>query len=86
DGTVIAKSGAQGLFVFGMRQQGIAVALKLADGGEASQPGIICSVLEKLHVGADLSERINQHFSADLYNDAGQLIGHRESSLRLKFH
>ncbi|GGD75896.1 asparaginase [Paenibacillus nasutitermitis] len=86
DDNVIAKSGAQGVFVFALRKEGIAVALKLADGGESAWPGCSAAVLEQLHAGADVMERINNYFSAEIYNSAGQLTGRREPSLRLKFH
>ncbi|WP_177245905.1 asparaginase [Paenibacillus sp. BC26] len=83
DGNVVAKSGAQGVFVFGLRQERLAVVIKLADGGESPWPEAVCAILEQLNLGKALITRIRSQISPEIRNDAGQLVGHRESCLTL---
>ncbi|MBP3962375.1 asparaginase [Paenibacillus lignilyticus] len=83
DGNVVAKSGAQGVFVFGLRQERLAVVIKLADGGESPWPEAVCGILEQLNLGEALITRIRSQISPEIRNDAGQLVGHRESCLTL---
>ncbi|WP_219835831.1 asparaginase [Paenibacillus sp. R14(2021)] len=84
DGNVVAKSGAQGVFVFALQREGIAVAVKLADGGESAWPEAVCGILEQLDLGAELIARIRQHISPEMRNDAGQVVGQREACLTLQ--
>ncbi|SDX66190.1 asparaginase [Paenibacillus sp. CF384] len=86
DGNVVAKSGAQGVFVFGLRKERLAVVIKLADGGESPWPEVVCAILEQLKLGEALITRIRSQISPEIRNDAGQLVGHRESCLTLKLN
>ncbi|MFC5652843.1 asparaginase [Paenibacillus solisilvae] len=86
DGNAVAKSGAQGVFAFALRRERLAVAIKMADGGESAWPEAACAVLEQLRVGGDLAERIRSHFPPAIVNDAGETVGRRESVLRLHIH
>ena len=85
DGNVVAKSGAQGVFAFALRREKLAVAIKLADGGESAWPEAACAVLEQLRAGGDLAARIRGHFPPAIVNDAGETVGRREPVLRLDF-
>lgn len=84
DGNVVAKSGAQGVFVFALRRERLAVAVKVADGSEAAWPGIVGSALEQLGLGGGLAARVRSHFSPALVNDAGRIVGAREPLFRLR--
>lgn len=84
DKNVVAKSGAQGIFVFALRQEQIAVAIKLDDGGESAWPQAACAVLEQLRVGGSLAERIRSQFPPTIVNDIGETVGSREPCLRLR--
>ncbi|AZN40018.1 asparaginase [Paenibacillus albus] len=88
DGNVVAKSGAQGVFVFALRRERLAVAIKLADGGESAWPEAVCAMLEQLQLegGAELTRCIRSHISPELRNDAGQLVGCREACVTLELH
>ncbi|WP_165822569.1 asparaginase [Paenibacillus montanisoli] len=83
DDNVVAKSGAQGVFAFALRKERVAVVIKLADGGESPWPEAVCAILEQLQLGEELIARISRSISAEIRNDAGQLVGHRESCLTL---
>lgn len=84
DGNIIAKSGAQGVFVFALRKEGIAGVVKLADGGETPWPEAVCGMLEQLGLAADVVASIRLAFPPEMLNDAGQVVGRRESCLRLE--
>ncbi|MBM7567351.1 L-asparaginase II [Paenibacillus sacheonensis] len=84
DGNVVAKSGAQGVFVFALRKEGIAGVVKLADGGESPWPEAVCSILEQLGLGQELIASIRRQIPPDIVNDAGQVVGRREACLQLR--
>ena len=86
DGNVVAKSGAQGVFVFALRREGIAFAIKLADGGESPWPEAVCGMLEHMGLGDELIARIRQAIPPEMRNDAGEITGRREPCLVLKHH
>ncbi|BBH21814.1 asparaginase [Paenibacillus baekrokdamisoli] len=86
DANVVAKSGAQGVFAFALRREKLAVAMKLADGGESAWPEAACAVLEQLRVGGNLVSRIREQFPPAIVNDAGEIVGRREPCLQLTFH
>ncbi|SFI89224.1 asparaginase [Paenibacillus sp. UNC496MF] len=84
DGNVVAKSGAQGVFVFALRKEGIAGVVKLADGGEAPWPEAVCGMLEQLGLGEDIVAAVRRSLPPEMVNDAGQVTGRREPCLRLR--
>lgn len=86
DGNVVAKSGAQGVFVFALLREQLAVAIKLADGGESAWPVAVCAVIEQLQLGEELARCIRSQISPELRNDAGQLVGIREACVTLERH
>lgn len=86
DGNVVAKSGAQGVFVFALLKERLAACIKLADGSESAWPEAVCAVLEQLQLGGQLASRIRSQISPELRNDAGQLVGRREACFTLHMH
>ncbi|WP_274649417.1 asparaginase [Paenibacillus humicola] len=84
DGNIVAKSGAQGVFVFALRRERLAVALKLADGGETAWPEAVCAALGQLGCGGELVRRIREQFPPSIRNDAGQTVGRTEPVFRLE--
>ncbi|NBD23581.1 asparaginase [Paenibacillus glycinis] len=86
DGNVVAKSGAQGVFVFALRREGIAGVVKLADGGETPWPEAVCGILEQMGLGEEIIASIRRHMPPEMRNDAGQVVGRREPSFRLRIN
>jgi L-asparaginase II len=76
DPNMVAKSGAQGLFAFGLRKERIGVAIHVSDGSESAWPHI---AMELLHRYGGLSEgsaeKLRIRFPADYRNDAGDPAG-----------
>ena len=48
DGQVICKSGAEGYFIAVVRNRGLGVALKIADGASRASMVAICAVLQRI--------------------------------------
>ncbi|QHT59942.1 asparaginase [Paenibacillus lycopersici] len=84
DGNVVAKSGAQGVFVFALGREGIAGVVKLADGTETPWPEAVCAMLAQMGLGRELIARIRQQIPPEMRNDAGQVTGRREPCLELR--
>ncbi|WP_080834565.1 asparaginase [Cohnella massiliensis] len=79
DPNVVAKSGAQGLFAFGLRKERIGVAIHLSDGSEASWGPIVISLLERLGgVSEATMETLRERFPRSFENDAGAVAGTRD--------
>ncbi|QHW30837.1 asparaginase [Paenibacillus rhizovicinus] len=84
DGNVVAKSGAQGVFVFALGREGIAGVVKLADGTESPWPEAVCSILEQMGLGQEVIASIRRQIPPEMRNDAGQVTGRREPCLELR--
>jgi len=80
DPNVVAKSGAQGLFAFGLRKERIGVAIHLSDGSEASWGPVVISLLERLGgVSETTMASLRDRFPRAFVNDAGAVAGTREA-------
>lgn len=100
DANIVAKSGAQGVFAFALRQQRLGVAVKVMDGNEQALPAAVAAILESLaahgqmlppaageSAGAagDAAQLIRDSFPAELRNEAGTVVGRREAVVRLVY-
>ncbi|EFM10525.1 L-asparaginase II [Paenibacillus curdlanolyticus YK9] len=87
----IAKSGAQGVFAVGLRQERLGLIVKVSDGTEPAWPIIVSEALKQLaamgiidqKASQTLSGRIDAAFAQELRNDAGRIIGKREAVFQL---
>lgn len=85
DSNIVAKGGANGVYGFGLKEQGIGVSLKIADGSEDSWPVIIMKILEDLGALSDEhKERLLTLKPYNIYNDNNFLVGNRKASFSLK--
>lgn len=93
DRNCVAKSGAQGVFALGLRQERLGIIVKMSDGSELAWPVILPAVLQQLADNgllptseADrLSQQIGEAFPSSMYNDSGRMIGRREAGVQLHF-
>lgn len=101
DANVVAKSGAQGVFAFALRQQRLGVAVKVMDGNEQALPAAVAAILESLAAhgqmlppaageggagaAGDAAQLIRDSFPAELRNEAGTVVGRREAVVRLVY-
>ncbi len=75
-GRVVAKAGAEGLFVLGLTEHGIGVAIRAADGSGRGQAAIVLRVLDELAaLPDDMREALAQFAVAPLVNCHGAEVG-----------
>ncbi|MWC30056.1 asparaginase [Paenibacillus sp. MMS18-CY102] len=87
----IAKSGAQGVFAVGLRNEQLGLIVKVSDGSEPAWPAIVSEALKQLgamgiiaqETAQGLSGRIDAAFPAELRNDADRIVGKREAVFKL---
>lgn len=85
DPNVVAKSGAQGLFAFGLRRQRLGFAIHLSDGSEAAWPYIVMKLLDEFGDASDPAiAAVNAQFPTEIVNDAGATAGRWETVFRLR--
>jgi L-asparaginase II len=76
DGGIVAKSGAQGVFAFGLRQRRLGVAIAISSGGEAAWPAAVKQVLAGLGaLTPALRERLDAAFPDVILSDTGAPAG-----------
>jgi|GEM_PF-355500 len=76
DPNIVAKSGAQGLFALGLRQERLGIAVHITDGSEAAWPYIVMRLLDRLGgASAATIEALSARFPHEFRNDAGIVAG-----------
>jgi L-asparaginase II len=84
DENVVAKSGAHGVFAFGLRKERLGVALAVSDGSEVAWPHIVKTLLERLGGISDKTRRsLEQAFPREFRNDALEAAGSWETVFEL---
>lgn len=75
-GTVFAKTGAEGIIVAALPQQGLGVALKIADGNSRASPVALLSILDRLGALSDeMKQTLVGHASPKIVNSNGLHVG-----------
>ena len=79
DANIVGKSGALGVYGFGLKKERLGVAFKFVDGTNDGNPLVIMSILRELGCLTPETEanlmKLNPAF---IYNDNGTQVGHRE--------
>lgn len=84
DSNIIAKGGAQGVYCFALKKEGISFALKVVNGSEDPWPNIIASILEQIdYANKETIERIKTLRPPIVKNDAGLEVGTIKSCFHL---
>lgn len=82
DPNVVAKSGAHGVFAFGLRREQLGVAFTVANGTEIAWPYIAMALLERFgSLEEETKQRLAAAFPAEFLNDAGEQAGRWEVQL-----
>lgn len=82
DPNVVAKSGAHGVFAFGLRQEKLGVSIAVTDGSEVAWPYIVIAVLDKIGgVSAETRCQLEKIFPAEFLNDAKEIAGRWDAVL-----
>jgi L-asparaginase II len=79
-GRIVAKVGAEAVYGLGIVNEGVGIAVKIADGNQRGVGPVIISVLKKLGwLTTQELERLQKYWSPPLYNSRREIIGHIES-------
>ena len=84
DPNIVAKGGAQGVYCFALRNEGLSFALKIMNGSESPWPNVIASVLEQIqYTNQETIERIKTLSPSFVRNDAGVEVGEIVSTIKI---
>jgi L-asparaginase II len=82
DPNVIAKSGAHGVFTFGLRHEKLGVAFTVSNGTEIAWPYIAMALLDRFGgISAVTRQRLEDTFPPEFLNDAKEKAGKWEVTL-----
>lgn len=75
-GAVLAKTGAEGVFIAAIPDQGLGVALKIADGNARARATALIAILDHLGVLSETEKsQLQAHFSPPIENSRGLGVG-----------
>lgn len=84
DPNVVAKSGAHGVFAFGLRKEKLGVSLAVTDGTEIAWPHVVKAVLQQIGgVSQQTMERLEHTFPSEFLNDAQEIAGRYDAVFKL---
>lgn len=80
DANVIAKSGAQGLFALGLRQERLGIAIHVTDGTDVAWPYIMMELLQRYGgISEETRAKLRARFPSAIRNDAAVVTGDWET-------
>jgi len=84
DSNIIGKTGADGVYTFGLKKERIGVAVKVYDGNGAHMPLILREILQQLdYENKETIRRLDESFPSDLINATGSVVGRKKAVFRL---
>ncbi|BBI35294.1 asparaginase [Cohnella abietis] len=76
DPNVVAKSGAHGVFVFGLRREKLGVSITVSDGAEIAWPHIVKAILKRTGGVSDFTmQKLDEVFPSEFLNDTKEIAG-----------
>jgi L-asparaginase II len=76
NGRIVAKSGAEGLICIGLRDQGLGIAIRIADGTFRAHPVVVSETLESLSaIDSESKDELLRRCPPDVHNHNGWLVG-----------
>lgn len=85
DKNIIAKGGAKGVYCFGLKQEGLGIAIKIMDGSEDEWPFIVASILEQINYSNKATiKRLHDIFTMEIKNDNNKIVGMSKTVFTLK--
>jgi L-asparaginase II len=84
DPNVVAKSGAHGVFAFGLKKERLGVSIAVTDGTEIAWPHIVKEVLRQIGGISEETERLlEKAFPTEFLNDANEIAGRWDPVFKL---
>lgn len=74
-GTVLAKTGAEGIVTAALPDAGLGVAVKIGDGNARASSVALLAILDHLGVIADIKRQLQPHISPKIENSRGLVVG-----------
>ncbi len=76
NGAVLAKTGAEGVFVAALQERGLGIALKISDGNVRARSVALLAILDHLGVLSDAEKTsLQAHISPVLFNSRKEAVG-----------
>lgn len=76
DPNVVAKSGAHGVFAFGLKKEQLGVSIAVTDGTEIAWPHIVKAILTRLGgISEETKRKLEAAFPTEFPNDAKEIAG-----------
>ena len=75
-GAVLAKTGAEGIVTAALPEQGLGIALKIADGSERARSVALLAILDHLNILSDEEkQQLESHITPTIVNSRGLTVG-----------
>lgn len=75
-GAVLAKTGAEGIVTAALPDQGLGIALKIADGSERARSVALLAILDHLNILSDEEKhKLESHITPTIVNSRGLTVG-----------
>lgn len=76
DPNIIGKTGADGVYTFGLKKERIGAAVKVFDGNGGNMPLIVREILQQLNYeNKETIRRLDESFPSDVVNATGSIVG-----------
>lgn len=84
DGNILAKEGADGMYIFALKKERLSFAFKVSDGAHKTVVHIIQGILEQLHYDNSLlMSELYELMPRDVYNDNNLRVGYVQDAFKL---
>ncbi|WP_163536228.1 asparaginase [Gracilibacillus sp. YIM 98692] len=85
DPNIFAKGGAQGVYCFVLKKEGIAFSLKVLNGSEEVWPLIVAEILRQINYGNEQTiQKLDSLTSQLIVNDNKKVVGQKKTVFKLK--
>jgi L-asparaginase II len=75
-GSVLAKTGAEGILIAALPERGLGVALKITDGGDRARSVALLAILDYLGaLSTDVKQQLQDHLTTTIINSRGHPVG-----------
>jgi len=76
NGSVLAKTGAEGIIIAALPERGLGIAIKISDGGERARSVALLAILDHLGTLSDEEKhKLQNHISPTIINSRGLAVG-----------